>query len=253
MAPVSGTYTNRFGSVRMIIANRQFSNVGNLGDIIKHAALVQMSLTAREYCSSITYVETHAFVMCAPLTDLIRWRKETALLLRQFSGYEPYVKMQNRYLEFGVYRTSVGIAIDMMNPGRIYLAESDPGTQIRLRQQLDGYMNITRVVDAAEHLPGAMSCAGEQADCLVILIDPFADPDEHWTTLKDITIAAQVDGGTTILLAFSYSASDVVWPACPFDSSQPIAAHSRTPYHLAVYATSDIQGQALMALRLLGW
>jgi hypothetical protein len=56
--------------------NRQFANVGNLGDILKHAALTSLVELLYTRGERLLSVDTHAFLLEAPCPDPTRWRLE---------------------------------------------------------------------------------------------------------------------------------------------------------------------------------
>lgn len=52
--------------------NIQYKNVGNLGDILKHAALINIS---RVIPKNTLYVDFHTFQIHAPFSDYENWKK----------------------------------------------------------------------------------------------------------------------------------------------------------------------------------
>ncbi|MFN7143612.1 MAG: hypothetical protein ACK4YP_07555, partial [Myxococcota bacterium] len=59
--------------------NVQDRNVGNVGDIVKHAALVALAgLLRRRNAGLVRHVETHTFRLVAPLPEPALWRGRVA-------------------------------------------------------------------------------------------------------------------------------------------------------------------------------
>ena len=74
--------------------NRQLSNVGNLGDIIKHAALVELAQLLLRGQSTVSFVDTHTFQLHAPLPDRKRGEHQMEGLTAQHPAYERYAAIE---------------------------------------------------------------------------------------------------------------------------------------------------------------
>ena len=57
--------------------NKQLKNVGNLGDILKHGALVRLAKLMRTKAikAPLLYFDTHAFLLNAPWTHKLKWKQ----------------------------------------------------------------------------------------------------------------------------------------------------------------------------------
>ena len=89
--------------------NSQDRNVGNRGDILKHAALVALAeLMATR--TNLRYLETHAYRLVAPC-DAERWSLELHSLRRDHA-FERYAALEKTWVERGLYRCSVGLALE---------------------------------------------------------------------------------------------------------------------------------------------
>ncbi|MEM7221409.1 MAG: hypothetical protein AAF495_00425 [Pseudomonadota bacterium] len=103
--------------------NIQAGNVGNRGDILKHGALVQLALALKASAASGSYyVDTHAYLLQAPPTNLERWHCDVSELCRSFAAYRTYREIEQCYLDQVVYRCSAGLALDLLCPTHTYLA-----------------------------------------------------------------------------------------------------------------------------------
>ncbi|MDB4945847.1 MAG: hypothetical protein JWP97_5381 [Labilithrix sp.] len=58
----------------------QLGNVGNIGDILKHAALVELAAWLTRERTDVSFVDTHTFQLEAPLPDRARWEREVDAL-----------------------------------------------------------------------------------------------------------------------------------------------------------------------------
>jgi hypothetical protein len=78
--------------------NKQDHNVGNRGDILKHAALVALAeLMALR--SDLYYLETHAYRLVAPC-NVKRWHRKVEPL-RGERAYARYVALEKRWIDDG--------------------------------------------------------------------------------------------------------------------------------------------------------
>lgn len=113
--------------------NTQDCNVGNRGDILKHAALVALGelMSPRAH---LRYLETHAYRLVAPC-DAERWRREL-LSLGRHRAYERYVDLEKTWVEGGRYRCSVSLILDLLPGARLILAEQHGPTRRQLLAQL---------------------------------------------------------------------------------------------------------------------
>lgn len=94
------------------VHNVQDINVGNLGDILKHAALMNISELILGKCGCDTaYIDTHTYKLYARFPYPRKWREDTDNLNR-YTQYNQYIEAQNKALEDDLYRCSSGLIID---------------------------------------------------------------------------------------------------------------------------------------------
>jgi hypothetical protein len=113
--------------------NTQDSNVGNRGDILKHAALVALGESMSPH-AHLRYLETHAYRLVAAC-DSERWRREL-LSLGRHRASKRYVDLEKTWIEGGRYRCSVGLILDLLPGARLILAEQHGPTRLQLLAQL---------------------------------------------------------------------------------------------------------------------
>lgn len=235
------------------MTNIQYGNVGNLGDILKHAALTQLGSALRDRVGSdVSYVETHAFRLSAPIADPGEWKLESGRLAKSYDGYAPYIRLEQDPVARGEYRCSAGLAQDVMAPAATWLAESDIRTRERLALQVqqEGLSGVT-VVEAADHLPNAVR--GKQRRGFLMLVDPFEDPTEYWPTVNGIVREVHHKDLAGAIVVFAYRRSALAWPPPPDGFVGPVATAGQLPFQLAVYATGSFEADSLQVLESLGW
>ena len=233
------------------MTNPQYDNVGNLGDILKHAALVNLLDGAMlAWHADAVYVDTHAFRAFAPLPQPLRWRRE----LRRLSddGTNAYYGVYRGVEEAGLgsdgfYRCSCGIAAEsifrfMMEPDdrsypRILASERHVPTRRLLAQQLKGMTVPHRLygdawellrTDLPEHAHGALA-----------LVDPFTSPLRHRELYAE-TFDRWARGRDLVVLLFAHDRQVAAfpWPAT-WGPTGLQARIDRAPYHLAVYTADE--------------
>ena len=233
--------------------NIQHRNVGNVGDVLKHAALVQLCHALRELVDESVYVETHAFMLSAKLPSVVDWHETVATLMANYEGYDSYQEAEAPWVASGDYLCSSGLAIEALRPKTAFLAEVDEQTRAELSSQLarEQLELIATVVAGAEQLPDAVY--GTQGAGLMMLVDPFNHPGEVWPTVSKITgqlSRSDLLGG---VLVFAYGPGNVEWPDAPRGFRGPVATISQDRYHLAVFGTELFVPTMVSALVRLGW
>ena len=120
--------------------NPQYRNVGNLGDILKHAALINLlKLLACHNKSGLAYIESHAFLLNAPCPNPDQWLKEVNKQLSLYQSYRDYLDAEQSIMHSKHYRCSSGLAIDTLkemgisNPF-IILSEKNYDTRTAVKQ-----------------------------------------------------------------------------------------------------------------------
>jgi len=235
--------------------NPQLRNAGNLGDILKHAALLSLArlLNARNAGQSINYFETHAFQLQTSLPNPTQWEDECRDEIIQHPSYQPYHAAELSFVNNGQYRCSGGLIIDALPNRRLFLAEANPQTRSVLQGQL-----------AAESVPcelllsdakGFEFLAAVNTPGPVLgLVDPFTSPHEVWKAACNAAIALRKSDADGVIEVFSYSDSGLVsWPDPPAGFIGPVATITRHPYFLAVYSTETVAAQVKRELLDLGW
>lgn len=235
------------------MANLQYKNVGNLGDILKHAALTQLGSALRNRVGSdVSYVETHSFLLSAPIGNADEWKSISRRLAESHDGYTPYIDLEQDLVARGEYRCSAGLVQDVIAPSAIWLAESDLQTREHLALQVEqGGLSGVTVVEAASHLPTAVR--GNQRRGFLMLVDPFEDPTEYWPIVNRIVQETPRMEPVGAIVVFAYRQSSLAWPPPPEGFKGPVATIEQLPFQLAVYATDGFERDSVRVLGSLGW
>ena len=239
--------------------NIQCGNVGNLGDILKHAALVRLAqlIANRKQGQPVNYLDTHTFLLHAPLCDQGEFELECSRLLAKHKAYKDYVDIESAALcETGEYWCSTRLAIHCLPSADLYLAESDPDTRTMLSHQLAD-IGVTPCMLLTDMMAFRTmgSVPGPQA--VLALVDPFFKSREQLLEIWEAACAGvstlrdqEADG---IIELFEWRNGRPFWPDAPEGFLGPIATIDREKYHLAVYATDGISQQVATLLGELGW
>ena len=225
--------------------NTQDCNVGNRGDILKHAALIALGelMSPRAH---LRYLETHAYRLVAPC-DAERWRREL-LSLGRHRAYERYVDLEKTWVEGGRYRCSVGLILDLLPGARLILAEQHGPTRQQLLAQLAEEGADHLVLDDAAAF-GRL--AGGRAGPSLALVDPFESVHEFWLSFCR-GFGVLCGGHDALILAFQYNSGTVNWPDAPPGLALTMTVDDGR-YHLASYATQAMREATRTALGALGW
>lgn len=240
--------------------NPQLRNVGNLGDILKHAALMNLAkmLIGRRR-SRFAYIETHAFMLEATCPNPAQWEQETQAVVTGHAAYSDYHTAERRVLDNLPYRCSAGLVIDELKKSNaidpvIFVAEKDEATRNILKEQLleEKITNCTVLNDALQldaiNLP-------DDVQTLLILVDPFKLDAELWNGIVAALNKIIRPGLDVVLELFTYDKeqSSIYWPSPPVGMIGPISVMHRQPYHLAVYATDTLKKDTNRTCQRLGW
>lgn len=240
--------------------NPQHRNVGNPGDVLKHAALVELARTLRLDRGGsgprFRYVDTHTFLLEAPCVDPSAWLARVDRERERFAAYTPYFELERGVTRGEPYRCSARLAVDVLDPAEtdLVLAESEPATRGRLRSQLlEARLAPEELLEDAAHLPSVR--ASQPGERVLALVDPFVLTDALWTALSPGLARLFPSGSIGILEAFTFDAhrAAATWPCAPGALVGPLASIDRGPYHLALYATAAIADEAARACNALGW
>jgi 23S rRNA A2030 N6-methylase RlmJ len=233
--------------------NVQTANVGNRGDMLKHAALMHLAqlLARREPRVPVNYLDTHAFLLHAPLANR-EWRQHVQGLAAARPAYGRYQALQQAGLADGDYLCSAGVVAVMLPEALLFLSECDPTTRALLRRQVDARGRVAVILnDAADW---RVWRGPRPVGPLLALIDPFALTAADWSAAMAAVdgFAGRGEGG--LLLVFDYGRRPVVtWPPPPPGWNGPVARLHAAPYLLCAYATPDLAGAAVETLVALGW
>lgn len=234
----------------MTLPNVQVRNVGNRGDIVKHAALVALAerLRARN-AGLVRHVETHTFQLQAEVPDRGRWEAEVARL----TGLEAYAARERPWVDRGLYRCSAGLAADTLGaPVRLVLAEANAPTRAALAAALAAEsLPVDALVDDA-HALAALAPPADPAP-LLVHVDPFDHPRGYWPVVAALLATWRRPDQDAVVLAFAYDkAAPLVWPEPPA-GLVAVGRFDLAPYGLAAWASPGIAAEARGALAGLGW
>jgi len=235
--------------------NRQSGNVGNLGDIIKHAALVELASLLVGTGEPVSFVDTHTFRLHAPLAMPERFHREVAEHLKQYPAAARYFEIERASLErSGDYRCSSGLMLDVLGPHRsaAVLGEANGLTRAELREQIaeEGHPSVYVVDDASAVDRDARIPAGE---ALLVHVDPFALTPAAFAPIAPALDALAARASAAVFVLYSYTrAARTEWPAAPTGTS--FVAESRSaPHECALYVSAQLAESARSVATLLGW
>lgn len=224
--------------------NIQDDNVGNLGDILKHVALVELAhlIKDRNPLDKINYLDTNTYKIKAELSRSHSIYND----LFQLKGcsHSRYVNIEKHYVHYYKYLCSAGLVSTIIPDARLHLAEFDPYTFSILVEQLNEMQLTPELLLKDMHDFPSKIAEGKLYPTLA-LVDPFALNDNDWKDIWQIVCnsisklhTADQDG---IILVFKYEKADKVnWMQPPMNYSEEIIVLNHNPYHLAVYLTPDI-------------
>ena len=168
--------------------NVQYGNVGDLGDILKHGALVELAvMMGTPGTGPVSYVETNTFILRAPIANN-NWQEEVAVELNSWSGYQRYYEREVREVREGNYRCSCGLALDFLPGATLYLAEADSPTRAVLQEQLAAE-SITPAYLLSEAQSFAQVEFRGESGPLLMFVDPFGTPHAYWSAVSNLTSA----------------------------------------------------------------
>ena len=168
--------------------NKQDSNVGNLGDILKHAALVSLLDMFLEGEEPIVWVDTHAYALEATCPNVPRWRREVTAELAGSPDFQRYVDLQHRLDGNSTYRCSTGILVDVARQATrttpfLILGERDDATRRALVAQLaNEVLRAHAVLEDAEQLVQVEIPPLPYR--VLALVDPFTLEQSMWAAVS---------------------------------------------------------------------
>ena len=239
--------------------NKQFRNVGNLGDIIKHGALVSLTELLLLRAKRLVWVDTNAFLLEAACPDPAGWKHDTDRELAEHPNLQRYVTLERDLTGPSPYRCSTGLVIDAVRKAgheapALILGESDRTTREDLKIQLarEG-LTPHALIEDARALREVAPPTGAQA--LLALVDPFVLEDSLWADVS-VGLARLADAVVdALVLVFTYDSGRdrVDWPQAPAGFTGPVAVTHRRPFHLALYTSRSVGDVAVEQCVALGW
>lgn len=232
--------------------NIQDNNVGNIGDILKHAALVNLLPILKAEKNKVTCLDTHTYRLDSELANT-DWQSDVDRYLSSYPAYRKYIECESKYVAQGRYRCSSGIMIDELDEPVLLLSERHQPTRELLTEQLEeesvSYMLEHELLDWPKR--NDLS----ETDKLFVLFDPFEFNNNEWQAVTKIINSIFLDTGTGIIEAFTYQHQHryLDWPEPPTSWLGPVSVIDQEPYHLAVYASRNISAEVTETLNQLGW
>lgn len=234
--------------------NRQSGNVGNVGDVLKHAALVALARLVAERTAEgpVTWIDTHAFRLEAE-APLPRWQEALARLPPGALPTLRYVAAQRRLLAGGPYRCSTGLVLDQFATRqlRVICAEAEPGTREALRGALlhEGFLEAIVLEEAAQ-----LRTLAPAPGALLALVDPFVLDAALWRELAQELLRLRGEELLTLVYTHDKGPTPTAWaPLGPGALAAPRASVQAGPHRLALYAEGPLAGAAIAALVELGF
>lgn len=237
-------------------SNPQARNVGNLGDILKHAALVEIAARLAAQASTVRWVETHTYLLHAPLPEPERWEREVEAMLARYPAYGRYVAHERAVIaRTGRYRCSSGLVLDVLGDRRAgaTLGEANGLTRAMLREQIAaerfGHVLVVDEARAALHHASADAGGG-----LLVHVDPFKLTADGWAGLAPGLDDLCAGARDVVLVAYRYTRqARSPWPAAPRGTTGPISERRGGPHEVAVYASTPMTEPTLAVCAELGW
>ena len=239
--------------------NRQLGYVGNLGDIIKHAALVELSLLLARGRSKVSFVDTHAFQLHAPLPDRARWESDVDTLASRHSAYGTYAALEHASLALtGHYRCSSGLMLDVLGDRRAsaVLGEANAASRAELTSQLaaEDVAKRTNVLLAHDAAAVDRESTIPAGGALLVHVDPFALSLETWSTFAPALHSMAARSAETVMVLYRYSRNArTPWPDARADLVTLVAETRGGPHEVCALASPDIADSVRGVCGALGW
>ena len=237
----------------MAVSNPQDGNVGNLGDILKHATLVQLAkVFAEQVPDTKYYLDSHSYLYQSRLVNP-DWQEQCQALHAQSALYQDYIELEAPYIKRGEYLCSSGLVNKILPDAHLLLCESNKSTREWLLQQLAD--NKIDYYTVKEQLASwAKGKSFQRLPNLLALIDPFELTAPLWQAVGKCLGKMLDKNAPAIMLMFDYSnQANKDWPSAPPGWQGPLASIAAPPYQLAVYATATFVQPVQTRLEKLGW
>lgn len=233
------------------LRNRQTRSVGNLGDILKHAALFELASMLARTRAPVRWVETNTFVLHAPLGDAAKWIREVDALGPAYARYASHER--NVLAQTGRYRCSSGLVMDVLGDKRTSatLGEADGATRAELREQIIRE-RLTNVIVSEDDVAALRHASTERGGCVLVHVDPFSLPPEQWSRLVPALEAVCAGARDVVIVVYRYTRSaPSPWPTEPL--GDPVAEIRGGPHEVAVYSSPDAADEVRSVCGALGW
>lgn len=233
--------------------NPQDGNVGNLGDILKHAALVQLAkVFAKHVPYTKYYLDSHSYLYQSRIVNP-DWQVQSQTLLYQSDLYGDYIALEVPYIKKGEYLCSSGLVNKIIPDAHLLLCESNKSTREWLLQQLaDNKVDYHTV--KGQLASWATGKSFKKLPNLLILIDPFKLTDALWLAVNKCLYKMLHKDASVIMLVFDYAKQPrKQWPEAPKGWLTRVASISAQPYHLAAYTSDDFLEPVKTKMEMLEW
>ncbi len=236
--------------------NPQARHVGNLGDILKHAALVELAAMLVATSPTVRFVDTHGFLLHAPLADAVRWSREVDELADTHPAHARYAAHEREAVaRTGRYRCSSGLVLDVLGAhrGSATFGEANGVTRAELRAQLrdEQHADVFVADDAIAALRQASVVEGGS---LLVHVDPFTLTPEGWASLAPGLDVACERADTAVLVAYRYTRrARSAWPVAPRGTVGPVTETRGGPHEVAAYASANVAGAVRDVCGAMGW
>ena len=237
--------------------NRQDKNVGNYGDILKHAALVQLAhyLASCPRTLSYYYIDTHTYLHHAKLANL-DWFKQISWLEHRYPQYVRYRNAEQSWLDRGEYLCSVGLVTQLCPHAVFYCYEHRPDTQTRLRLQLDAAKLKSESVggqfNADVWLNGVRHQLSQQS-LVLMLVDPFQMTNEQVSLTERFLSKLEQSKSQYICVLFDYQQAERVKWNLHTRLNADCMTIDFQPFHLACVFSATLSDAVVRELTPLGW
>ncbi len=201
-------------------------------------------------------MDTHTYLLRAPLADPARWRNEVDRKAREHPRYARYANLERASLaNSGTYRCSAGLVSDALRDRRSHttLGEANGATRAELREQVnsEGLADVLITDDCVAALHQARVSDGS---ALLIHIDPFSLSSALWERIAPALDTMCARSEPVILLVYRYTRSGrSPWPVAPTGTLGPFAQTRGGSHELAAYASAPVSRAASETCTALGW
>eukprot|EP01080_Neovahlkampfia_damariscottae_P000009 gene9-4260_t len=232
--------------------NIQFKNVGNLGDILKHAPLIEF-LRLLKKDEPVIYIDFHTFLIEAPFPNKKSWEETVTKLGDSYKNYKKFQSENSKYL------CSSGTSIKILSSEKnlFIFSEQDEKTRENLKSQIsiknyflmNNSRNLTKLVKENEKIKEI------EFNGMIGLIDPFKITTEEWNAIID---GLNVNFSTIergIILCFNYTKEEKMdWKQLKAPNNYELRGFvNQFPYTLSCYSTSKVKEEISEILKLFHW